>query len=334
MRFPNFLAAIGLGAALALAIGPVPMASAQQANCALPQEIHALATGLAMLPENGRVTPSQAQTIDRRLRNINENSILQELQRSGLETVSPVVVDLLAEAQRIASNSTLRNNGSLRETLYRLEQQVAMACLPGAQTMYQRVQQTAVSDVFRGEEVDWEEIERILQENKTVSASALLVALAGFIVVLYIFDVTFRWIMALVYNRKICRIPAEISVDGRIMRGHVVTLGRGGCRFYVRDTAIFEDVHVALLRDGATLVAGEAAEFRLEVLGRNIHDLAVDLAFDENLTLRQQREILKLSSVTPYHVTKSRDGGHEITDALGQEDDAIEDASDTPVGTT
>lgn len=335
MRFPRLMFSAILGCVIGLGSGSA--VSAQQGQCALPQDVFALATGLAMLPDNGRISTSQAQTIARRLGQVNENQVLSELRSTGLESVSPVVIDMLAEAQRISTNSTLRGNGSLRDILYRLEHQVAIACMPGTSTVFQNFQKSDVASVFRADEVDWDEIERILQENKTVSASALLVALAGFIVALYLFDLGFRWIMALVYNRKICRIAARLEVDGRLLRGHIVTLGRGGCRFYARDAILFEDVHIALLRDGGTLTCGEEDEYEIDVIGRNIHELAADVAFDDQLSLRQQRDMLKLSSVTPYTVSKSRGGGHDVTDAVAQgDDDEGEDATGeqakTPAG--
>lgn len=282
-------------------------------SCQVPPEMMALARTLATLPADaGEVPTYLAERLSAQMSGLSESSVLRALRDNGLDSVSSLAVDLMAEAERIGRGGD-HNPARIRGMLSAFEQQSTLACIDSGTSIFQSIQQGRNGGIAAGRGFDWSEIEKRAEEDKLFAAGAVVAAMSIFIGVLMLIDISYRWTMALLYNRKACRIPADLSVGPHVIGGLVITLGKGGCRFHPLDMVTF-DAALAELRSGAARISIGGTDMAARCSG--IYDTVVDFRFDHPLTLKQQRALLEHSAISPYYIRKSRDGGTAITDTL------------------
>lgn len=278
-------------------------------DCQVPDELMGVARTLAVLPEDSAdLPPAMTTRLASQLSGLSEERLLDALNDSGLNSVAPVAINLLAEAERLAKGGDY-NPVRLSDLLRDLDQQSTLACMTSSTSIFQRMQNGRDGGVFSKARGAWSEIERRAHEEKLFAAGAVVVLMIGFISLLVLIDTAYRWIMALLYNRKACRIAADLEVGDELVEGLVITLGKGGCRFHPLNAKAFDAVVPRLRGTGPVRIRVEGEE--LQVQCGSIRELFTDFLFLRPITLKQQREILEHSSISPYHIRKARDGGEQ-----------------------
>lgn len=279
--------------------------------CEVPQPLLTLVRTLsAMMGQGGAIAGRQADRLSSDLAAVSETAVLREMAETGLAQVSGTALDIMAEAQRISDSGAMHNPELLRRLLNDLVRDSRRIC-DAAPTVASP--QDRPGGVFRDGDVDWEELDRKLQEDKALTFGSLMAALVAMIGGLFAMDSLFRWIMALVYNRKACRIPANLHVAGSDIPGLLVTLGKGGCRFHPDDPSGLDAVR-ADLRDADCVIAVTERDFPVQVSA--IHDLQCDFRFDRPMSIRCQRSLLAQSTMSPFYIRKNRDGGTAQTETI------------------
>jgi hypothetical protein len=302
-----------LAAALLLCLLLPSLAAAQ--SCRVPSQLMTLARGLAALPpQETRMSEVQAARLSAQLRGLSEAALLSDLAENGLDSLAGLAIDVLSEAERLSTAGAVYDPAQMRALLRELDLEATLICASLENGAFQEQQQERAGGLFTEHGVNWQEIERALEQEKATSLVAVVVLVGLIIGTLYTLDTGIRWLFALVYNRKVCRIPAELMVQGQSVTGLVVTLGRGGFRFHPLNTVAFDQVldtldcmPAKIDVDGATVLA-----CRMTVLRQTV----ADFRFDTPLTLRQHRALLQLSTISPFYVRKARDGGEETTDSV------------------
>lgn len=285
-----------------------------QPACQMPQDLLALARSLSALSaQSGSVADWQVSRLSRDLTAMSETAVLREMSASGLEAATGTAMALMSEAQRILSSGQLRDAAMLRDLLTQLDGAGQTLCSPEGGTIFQQSQQENFGSVYSDGRLDWPALNRQLKEDKALSFGALIAALSGLILVLYLGDSLFRWIMARIYNRKACRIPASLHVGATVLPGLIVTLGKGGCRFHPENQEDFGDV-LTELRGTLSRIRVEGQAFPVRVSA--IYDVQSDFRFQAPITLRTQKTLLAQSTISPYTVKKSRDGDTARTEGL------------------
>ncbi|GEM_PF-3371865 len=278
-------------------------------GCQVPGDLMGVARTLAVLPgDSADLPPAMTARLAAQLDSLSEARILDALTESGLDSVAPVAINVLAEAERLANGGDY-NPARLSALLRDLDQQSTLACMTSSASIFQRMQSGRDGGVFSKARGAWSEIERRAQEEKLFAAGAVVVLMIGFISLLVLIDTGYRWIMALLYNRKACRIAADLEVGDKLVEGLVITLGKGGCRFHPLSAKAFDAVVPQLRGAGPVRIRIEGEEFQVQ--GGGIHELFTDFLFLRPITLKQQRELLEHSSISPYHIRKARDGGEQ-----------------------
>lgn len=297
---------------LAVVAGLLPMAATAQ-TCQVPPDLMGVARTLAALPMDLSDVPSaMSDRLAQQMLSISEAQILNSLKESGLQSISPVAVDVLAEAERLAGGATFQP-ARVSALLRRLDEQSSLACIDSGKSIFQNGQQGRTGGFFVEKGFSWSEVSKRAEEEKLFAAGAVVFAMVGFISVLVLIDSGFRWIMALLYNRKACRIPADLKVGKKVIEGLVVTLGRGGCRFHPIDTMAF-DAALADIRGTVALLLIEDEDFEVRCSG--IYDTVTDFRFERSITIKHQRALLVHSTISPYYIRKSRDGGTKAVEGL------------------
>ncbi|MBY6161613.1 hypothetical protein KUV73_12055 [Mameliella alba] len=292
--------------------GAAPVAAQ---SCQVPPDLMGVARTLAALPRDATVLPpAMVNRLAAQMETVSETAIIRALSGAGIDSVVPIAVDLLAEAERLA-NGVDYNPARLASLLRDLDQQSTLACVDSGKSVFQRLQSGRDGGFFVEKGSSWSELEKRAQEDKLFAAGAVVIAMVGFISVLVLIDTGYRWIMALLYNRKACRIPADLWINDRVLDGLIVTLGKGGCRFHPLNAPAFDEV-LSDLRGGQARIQVE--ELELGVACSSIHETVVDFRFDKPLTIKAQREILEYSTISPYYIRKTRDGGEAATAHLLQ----------------
>lgn len=292
--------------------GGLPMAAIAQ-TCQVPPDLLSVARTLATLPVDvTELPPAMTERLAGQMQSVSERRIVNGLNESGLNSIGPIAVDVLAEAERLA-NGAAYNSARLSALLSDLDQQSTLACVDSGKSIFQRSQQGREGGFFVEKGFSWSEVSKRAEEEKLFAAGAVVVAMIGFISVLVLIDTGYRWIMALLYNRKACRIPATLKVIDRKIDGLVVTLGKGGCRFHPLNMVAFDEALADLRGRDSTI---EIEEFNLTVRCSSIHETVVDFRFERPITIKIQRELLAYSTISPFYIRKSRDGGTEATQSL------------------
>ncbi|KUF11922.1 hypothetical protein AVJ23_04915 [Pseudoponticoccus marisrubri] len=298
--------------AVVLLYAAVPMASAQN-WCRPPAELLGLAATLSALPPGSdRLSDGRRARIGEILDGLNERRMLAALDAGGLQALTPSVLSLLAEARHLADSGTRRNPGYLDEVLAEFDAALMRACAESRSTIYQRLQQDRVGGLF-DDGVDLQELARRANGSGVVGLGVILSGVLGFTAALILFDAGFRWIMALVYNRKACRIPAVLLVADARIEGLVITLGRGGCRFYPTDFEAFESALPGLAAgEQAVDLEGTVLPARISA----IHGPVADFRFVRALSLKAQRALLTQSTISPYYIKKGFGADPGLADEL------------------
>ncbi|WP_323770237.1 hypothetical protein [Antarctobacter sp.] len=297
---------------MAIVVGVLPMSALAQ-SCQVPPELMAVARTLAALPVDVDELPTaMSDRLGQQMLSISEARILNVLRDGRLDSIAPVAVDVLAEAERLAGGAAYQP-ARLASLLRRLDEQRTLACEDSGKSIFQRGQQGRDGGFFSEKGLNWAEVGKRAEEEKLFAAGAVVVAMAGFISLLVLVDTGYRWIMALLYNRKACRVPADIKVGSWVIEGLVITLGKGGCRFHPLNTLAFDEALMDLRGSVSTLVV---EEFEFPVHCGSIHETVVDFRFDKPITIKTQREILKFSTISPFYIRKARDGGTKATRRL------------------
>lgn len=285
--------------------------------CKLPAELLSLARTLAALPQKQRtIDQLVAERIASQMDGLSEFSILNDLQRNRLGGLSGIALELMAEGERLSYTSAPYDPRHLRAMLAEFEHQSTLACNSAGQHSQADAAETFQEAVTEGR-IDWEEVEKILEENKVVSGGAVLALMVVFIALLFGMDLAVRWAFALVYNRRACRVGATLIFGEEEAHGLILTLGRGGFRFHPDDMDALRD---AGAEGGVPFQLRVGTHDPFEGRMSMVRDLVVDCRFDTPLTLRQQAEVLALSSISPYYVRTSHDGGEERTLSLARQE--------------
>lgn len=297
---------------LCLAAAAVPMAADAQ-QCQVPPELMSVARTLAALPPQAGELPSTVTArLSDQMNGLSEARIVSKLNEAGLNSISPVAVDVLAEAERLGNGADY-NPARLAALLSDLDQQSALACVDNGKSIFQKNQQGRDGGFFVEKGFSWSEVSRRAEQEKLFAAGAVVAAMTGFISILVLLDFGYRWLMALLYNRKACRIPADLKVANHVIDGLVITLGKGGCRFHPLNTIAFDEALSDLRSRDATIVI---EEFELMVRCSSILETVADFRLDKPIGIKTQREILEYSTISPFYIRKSRDGGTEATEGL------------------
>ncbi|MGP6086044.1 hypothetical protein [Antarctobacter jejuensis] len=273
----------------------------------------AVARVLAALPEGGgQLPPELAGRLSRQLDGLSETRILDALRDSGMDSVKPVAIDLLAEAGRLGDGAA-HNPARLGELLKNLDRDSTLACVEGGGSGFQEVQRSRSGGVFGKEGLNWSELEKRAEEEKLFAAGAVVAVMTIFISALVLIDTGYRWVMALLYNRKACRIPCDLKVGKRTINGLIITLGKGGCRFHPLNTMAFDEV-LTDMRGSLTVIRVEGTE--LQARSSGIYDTVTDFRFEKPITIKQQKALLEHSTISPYYIRKGRNGGESATEHL------------------
>lgn len=283
-------------------------------GCQVPPDLIVVARTLAALPADGTaLPPALADRLSQQMAQLSESAILRDLTDAGLESLSPIAVDLLAEAERLANGGSSYSSGRIQRVLSELDQQSVLACVDDGKSIFQKIQQGRDGGFFTEEGGGWSELEKRVQEEKLFAAGAVLAAMAGFISILVLLDAGYRWIMALLYNRKACRIAANLHVRDKVVDGLIITLGKGGCRFHPLNMVAFDEALPDLRGAPATLIVEDQ---ELSVWSSGIYDTVTDFRFDKPITLKHQRALLEHSTISPYYIRRTRERGDSATEHL------------------
>ncbi len=305
---------------LGLHVGGFSPSPASAETCRMPTSVFNLVSSILMLPEEGDVPQSQINLVSSYLNRIDRHEVITVMNMKGMDGASPVLKQVFEKADHVIEHRHILPKDRLHETIFELQHRVLLVCNPGVSTGFQETQQSRWTAVFRGEEINWDEVERLLREDKVVSGGALMIALALFALIIYLGDLAFSWYMSFKYNRKVCRITAYLEFGSLRFDGQVVTLGRGGFRFHPWEPDRLAQGIPDKSDAPVEIVLPDLEDLRLVGWIRKKHETTADFALDERLSLWEQRNILTHSKITPYSARKQRNGGHDVTDNVAQSD--------------
>lgn len=279
------------------------MGTATAQSCVVPAPLARLSASLADLPnEAGPISVRRAAQITALLDDIDDQTLVTQLRENGLKSLSRIVADLTNQADRISSNAEVADVRGLNLLLRDLNQQTLVACAQSGDTVFQQFEQVGIDGVSSFQDLDLQTVNRILTENRTVGMGVLVFLVGGVIGVLLLIDSLYRLLMAMMYNRKACRIPATLRLGTETFQATIITLGRGGCRVHPTDPEVFDD-HLAQMRQIPTLF--DIDGFVIEANISAIYEEVSDFRFRQNIHLRAQKELLRLSTISPYYVKKT-----------------------------
>lgn len=285
----------------------------QAQSCQVPSDLLAVARALSALPEGRtQLAPEQADRLARQMAGLSETRILSTLKDNGLESVTTLAIDILAEAERLGAGAVY-NSARLQELLTDLDHESTLACATGGGAIFQKTQIGRSGGIFERASAEWSALEKRATEEKLFAAGTVVVAMSVFISALVLIDIGYRWIMALLYNRKACRIPCDLKVGDHLIDGLVITLGKGGCRFHPLNVIAFDEA-LADIRGKVAVLCIEDME--LQARSSGIYDTVTDFRFEKPITIKHQQALLEYSTISPYYIRKSRDGGEEATEHL------------------
>ena len=209
--------------------------------------------------------------------------------RGGLDPLIMPVSELLSAANRLVSRGRIGNTDALSADLDALDRDLALLCArrlgadPGGRTLFQPTVymhplQASVPGLQR------------VRDSPPLQAAALISGMLAGIGLLYLVRLAMQVLLAVVYNRRMCRIPAALEVGGARFDGLVITLGRGGFRFVPLDPGEHMRIADAVERHQPRLCVGDRRwRAQLSLLMRG----AADFRFAERrLRLSEQRALL------------------------------------------
>lgn len=296
---------------VSMAAGPV-----WAGPCDVPPVLLRLTRVLAPIAGGEDLSPGQVVALTELLKDLSERRLVRELEENGLESLTPTALAIVTDAQRLSLGERDVKAWHLRKVLRELEEESVIACREATGTDYQAAQQERKGGFVEkkvDEKVDWSKVEKTLETSPSLSLGLLIGAVVATVGLLFGLDFTVRWTMAVVYNRKACRIPATLSVKHGEVTGAVVTLGRGGFRF---QPDMATDLDLKLGDQDAPLAALQVEDLVLPATLSANHGEVADFRFDEHLSVRTQRTMLRLSKISPYTIRKSRGPAHAPVEIL------------------
>ncbi|MGH1414458.1 MAG: hypothetical protein ACRBB0_13270 [Pelagimonas sp.] len=310
-----FLRAMGF--AILAVCGLATTVSAQ--SCQIPPKLAQLSDTLLGFPEqDGPISVRRASHLSALLSEIDDQYLVVQLRQNGLQSLSMIVADLVNEADRVASDAEISDARRMKRLLYDFNQQALIACADSDGTIFQNIQDEREGGIFSKGEIDWRAVDRILSENRAVSMGVLLGLIGLFVGVLVLVDSTYRLLMAMLYNRKACRIPVVLRLGTDSVSAVATTLGRGGCRIMPDEPVMF-DTHLTKLRQSVVVL--DFGEQMIEARISAIYEDVSDFRFVHNITLGMQKDLLRQSTISPFYVKKARRG--RVTPSASQPEDAV-----------
>ncbi|WP_299933554.1 hypothetical protein [uncultured Pelagimonas sp.] len=290
--------------AFALVFSWVIVSQVSAQSCQMPSKLSHLSDVLVSYLEfEGPISAQRALQLGQIVDNIDDQHLVVQLRENGLQSLSMVVADLISEAERIATAAEIQDSRRLKGMLHNLNQQALIACADSDGKIFQNIQQERDGGIIEAGKVDWEAVNRVLAKDRSLSM-AILVVLVGIVIgVLYLADTSYRLAMAMLYNRKACRIPVTLRLGMDRIPVFVTTLGRGGCRITPEEPVMF-DTHLAKLRQTTTVFDFEGKLIEAQVSA--IYEDVSDFRFEYRIPLRLQKELLSLSTISPFYVKKNR----------------------------
>lgn len=300
------LAALVAGGVLLGMSGPAQA----DTSCGPPPALAGLAETFALLPRDVyEVPPVAADRLAKAMQGLSEGRILRELQDSRMEVLDGIALELMAEGMRLSTPGAPYDARHLRSMVREFDTQSGLACQQAEEGRKGPLPDN-LAGIYTEGRVDWNEIDRLLRESKTVSGGAVLFVMLFVIGLLFAADMTVRWIWTLVYNRRACRVPVVLELGGQPLPGLLLTLGRGGFRFHPRDPL------PEVPQPGTTAVLDVPGVARLTANLSRFHETMGDFRLEHPLPPRNQDEILALSTISPYYIRKSRRGSESAVAGL------------------
>ncbi len=280
----------------------VTEASAQ--SCQLPSKLSQLSDILITYPDdNGPISVRRAVQLSDMLDGMDDQDLVVQLRENGLQSLSMTVADLMSVAERIAGAAEIRDARRLKSLLRDLNQQALIACADSGNEIFQNIQQEREGGLLSAGKVDWQAVNRLLAKDRALSLGVLVVLIAIVIGVLYLVDSTYRLAMAMLYNRKACRIPVTLRLGTDRLSVVVTTLGRGGCRI-VPDEPVMFDTYLAKLRQTSNVFDFDGTLIEAQVSA--IYEDVSDFRFLYPIPLRMQKALLEQSTISPFYIKKNR----------------------------
>ncbi len=273
-------------------------------SCQMPPKLAHLSDVLvSYLDSDGPISVQRSVQLGDILDSIDDQHLIAQLRENGLQSLSMAVADLVSEAEKIAATAEIRNTPRLKGMLRDLNQQALIACADSDGKIFQDIQQEREGGILSTGEIDWEAVNRVLAKDRTLSMGIVVVLVGIVIGVLYLFDTVYRMAMAMLYNRKACRIPVTLRLGIDRIPAFVTTLGRGGCRIMPEEPVMF-DTHLVKLRQTTTVFDFDGKLIKAQVSA--IYEDVSDFRFEYKIPLRLQKELLALSTISPFYVKKNR----------------------------
>lgn len=286
-------------------------ATAQDSQCRLPSDLRELGRILVSAADAGPPLSEQSvAALVIQVQKYSENKILHDLSAAGLAALSTDVLQLLTIAEQLARGAALQNATALRDLVHDIDRQAMQACVAGTNALPvatgNGVSSGSGGDSPGPEGDSASGFVQSIVANPALGAGLIVALISTVTLVMSAIGAAFRWVSALVYNRKACWVPATILLKtGPVhgVDGLITTLGRGGCRFQPRDVGAVEAAVLAL-RQGPLSI--EAGNHRLGVEMSALFDTYAHFRFTEPLTVAKQNDILRLSTITPHYVRRDR----------------------------
>ncbi|MFW2587393.1 hypothetical protein [Sagittula sp. SSi028] len=230
------------------------------------------------------------------MRGLSEQKLLRDLHEARLEVLADSARQLTTQGARLAQIGAPYDGRAIRTMLRAFGNQLRLAC-SHAENRDKGPLPDGLFGQFTEDRVDWDNVNRLLEEKPHVIGAMALVAMLAVIALMCAIDAAIRWGFARALDRRSCRIVATLYVDDRACDGLIVTLGRGGFRFQLTTG---ED-----LPDGSTV--------QLQVRGHPVVDAVstrtqadlVDLRFVQALRAPEHAKLLARSTISPFPVRKA-----------------------------
>lgn len=274
-----------------------PPVSAQEARCSPPPDLAGLLDTLSRLPsKNGRIDAGLAARISADMRGLSNQKLLRDLQEARLEVLADSALQLTTQGARLTQVGAPYDGREIRSMLRAFGNQLRLACTH-AEDSNKGPLPEGLFGQFTEDRVDWDNVNRLLEEKPHVIGAMALVAMLAVIALMFLIDAAIRWGYARALDRRSCRIVATLYMDDRAYDGLIVTLGRGGFRFQL---TAGED-----LPDGSTVQLQVRGHPVVDAVSTRTQGDLVDLRFVQALRPPEHAKLLARSTISPFPVRKA-----------------------------
>lgn len=288
------LAAVGYGGMA------VSAARASETNCGLQGEIRALAAEMRGLAWNEvSLTPARARMIGALASAADIAALNRRLAEADLAGRDAAVRRLLFDARLIAATRTLPAPDHMDLTIRALRRLNDQLCATGTGP---QTGGGAGSGAARQVGTSGAAGMGLPSYGSSTRLMVLLVATCALVTLILVGQFAYRWIFALVYNRKSCRIYASVEIGLDVVEGMVTILGQKGCRFQPVNGGAFDRMGQLAGTGNAYLVIGT---HRLPADIDGLYDYYAVMFFELHLGPAQQAALLRASTITPRYVPKT-----------------------------